>query len=43
MDKVSKEMLREMYKIRGKPMREIATELGIAVGTYSISFKRKVG
>lgn len=33
MNKVSKEVLYELYVIRGKPMHEIAKELGIAVGT----------
>lgn len=33
MNKVSREILYELYIIRGKPMHEIAEELGIAVGT----------
>lgn len=33
MNKVSRETLYELYIIRGKPMHEIAEELGIAVGT----------
>ena len=33
MNKVSRDTLYELYIIRGKPMHEIAKELGIAVGT----------
>ena len=33
MNKVSKEILYELYAIRGKPMHEIAKELDIAVGS----------
>lgn len=33
MNKVSKEVLYELYVIRGKPMHEIAKDLNIAVGT----------
>lgn len=33
MNKVSRDKLYELYIIRGKPMQEVAKELGIAVGT----------
>lgn len=33
MNRVSRETLYDLYIIRGKPMHEIAEELGIAVGT----------
>ena len=33
MNKVSREILYDLYIIRGKPMHEVAKELGIAVGT----------
>ena len=33
MNKVAKEVLYELYVIRGKPMHEIAKELDISVGS----------
>ena len=40
MNKVSKEVLYELYVIRGKPMHEIAKELDIAVGSVYNYMKR---
>ncbi len=38
MNKVSRETLYDLYIIRGKPMHEVAKELGIAVGTVYSNF-----
>ena len=42
MNKVSKELLHELYTVRGEPMHKIASELGIAVGSV-YNYMKKYG